>query len=342
MQRKSFLATISTLVAGAFVPRAAALSPAGEDELRIRVPPYLKAGDTIAITSPAGAITETDLQPALLQLRSWGFNVRIGSSIGKKDFSFGGTDDQRCADMQVLLDDPKVAAILCARGGYGSARIVDGLDWSKFRKHPKWVIGFSDITVLHCHIHKHCGVASIHSKMCNSFPDDWEKAEPIQRETVLSIRDALQGKRVLLSAPANGQNRPGNGEGALIGGNLRTLENLAGTPSDIETKGKILFIEDTGEYAYSIDRMLENLRRGGKLARLAGLVVGGFKIKPDDPGEEFGRTLADIIAEKTAGTRYPIAFDFPIGHQRANFALKCGLRHQLQVGGDGSSLTELS
>ncbi|RYY39681.1 MAG: LD-carboxypeptidase [Chitinophagaceae bacterium] len=342
MQRKSFLGTCATLFAGSIAARGASVFlREGEPDARLRVPPYLKPGDTVGITSPAGAITEAELQPALQQLRAWGFSVRIGSSIGKKDFSFGGTDEERCSDLQQLLDDPGIAAILCARGGYGSARIVDALAWDGFRKHPKWLIGFSDITVLHAHIQRHCGVASIHSKMCNSFPDDWDKAEPIQRETVLSIRDALQGARVLLNAPANARNRPGSGEGMLIGGNLRTLENLAGTPSDIQTKGKILFIEDTGEYAYSIDRMLENLRRGGKLASLAGLVVGGFKIRPDDPGEEFGRTLADIIAEKTAGTRYPIGFDFPIGHQRANFALKCGLRHRLAVRIDGSSLTEL-
>jgi muramoyltetrapeptide carboxypeptidase len=254
----------------------------------------------------------------------------------------GGTDAERLADLQAMLDDPSIGAILCARGGYGSVRIVDELRWDRFRKYPKWVIGFSDITVLHAHIHRQCGIASIHSKMCNSFPDNWAAAEPIQRETILSIRDALTGRPMRYTAPAHPQNKTGNAAGPLIGGNLKMLETIAGTASDINTKGKILFVEDTGEYAYSIDRAFENLRRSGKLEYLAGLIVGGFKLKPDDPGEEFGRTVADIVTEKTRGCSYPVCFDFPVGHQRANFALRCGLRHQLMVTDKGSTLSDFS
>lgn len=340
MQRKSFLASLGALVAGSFVPTSADAFAIKGEEPSVKRPPWLKPGDTIAITSPAGAISEAELKPALEQIRSWGYRVRLGSTIGKKDFSFGGSDDERCADLQQLLNDPAVAAILCARGGYGSVRIIDNLDWSGFRKHPKWVIGFSDITVLHSHIHRHTGIATIHSKMCNSFPDDWEKAEPIQRDTVLSIRDALEGKPMSYTAPASERNRPGSAEGVLVGGNLRTLENLAGTASDIDTRGKILFVEDTGEYPYSVDRAFQNLYRTGKLNGLAGLIVGGFKLKPDDPGEEFGRDLYDIVLQRVGTLPFPVAFDFPVGHQRANFALRCGLRHRLAVRADGTTLTQ--
>jgi len=330
---------LSTIIPG-FLVSAREIIHDGPDVGTLMNPPYLQAGALIGITSPAGAITETELKPALDRLQAWGFRVRIGSSINKKDFSFGGTDEERRADLQAMLDDPEIGAILCARGGYGSVRIVDALNWKQFRRHPKWVIGFSDITVLHSHIHRHCRIATLHAKMCNSFPEDWEKAEPIQRSTIESIRAALEGKPMRYTAPPHPQNQTGNCEGRLVGGNLKILEHLAGTPSDIDTRGKILFVEDTGEYAYSIDRMLENLRRSGKLDNLAGLIIGGFRIKPDDPGEEFGRTLADMVKEKTRGCRYPVCFDFPVGHQRANFALKCGLPHRLSVSAEGTTLSD--
>ncbi|HEY0354930.1 MAG TPA: LD-carboxypeptidase, partial [Flavisolibacter sp.] len=272
----------------------------------------------------------------------WGYDIRLGDSIGKKDFTFGGTDEERLNDLQNMLDDPKVKAIMCARGGYGSLRIVDKIKWGKFKAHPKWVIGFSDITVLHNHIHANCSVASIHSKMTNSFPDDWATAVPIQIETILSIQDALAGKKMHYTATPHVQNKTGVAEGVLIGGNLKTIETLAGSDSDIKTDGKILFLEDTGEYLYSIDRMFWNLKRTGKLDHLKGLVIGGFRVKPDDPGEEFGRTLQDIVLEKIKDRHYPVCFDFPVGHQRANFALKCGIKHQLAVKENEVTLTERS
>jgi len=206
---------------------------------------------------------------------------------------------------------------------------------------PKWVIGFSDVTILHSHIHRHCRVASIHSKMTNSFPEVWDKALPIQVETILSIKDALFGHKMQYAAGANAQNREGMAEGVLVGGNLKLLESMAGTPSDINTAGKILFVEDTGEYLYSIDRMFWNLKRTGKLAYLKGLIVGGFSIKPDDEGEEFGRTLQEIVLEKVQEYKYPVCFDFPVGHQRANYALKCGIKHRLTVNQEGATLSEI-
>ena len=280
------------------------------------------------------------MAPALAVIRSWGYQIKIGAAIGKKDFTRGGTDEERRADLQDLLDAPDIKAILCARGGYGVVRIVDGLSWTKFLQKPKWVIGFSDITILHSHIHRNCRVASIHSKMTNSFPEVWEQALPIQIETILSIRDALAGTNMHYAAAPHPQNRTGTAEGVLVGGNLKLLESMAGTSSDISTAGKILFVEDTGEYLYSIDRMFWNLKRTGKLKDLKGLIVGGFAIKPDDEGEEFGRTLQEIVLEKVQDYTYPVCFDFPVGHQRANFALKCGAKHQLAVKQEGVTLTE--
>lgn len=339
MNRKNFLGLSAALAAGIGLPLKPAAA-AGFDGEAFKCPPSLRAGDTIGITSPAGTMTLEEMQPAIALMESWGFQLKIGDTIGKKDFTFGGTDAERLSDLQRMLDDPSIQAIMCARGGYGAIRIVDDIDWKTFKKRPKWLIGFSDITVLHSHIHRQLGIATIHSKMTNSFPDDWSKAEPVQVDTINSIRDALTGKAMRYSAEPSAQNKPGTAEGILTGGNLKTLETLAGSASDIHTDGKILFVEDTGEYLYSIDRMFWNLKRTGKLARLKGLIVGGFKIKPDDPGDEFGKTIQEIVLEKIRDKDYPVCFDFPVGHQKANFALKCGVRHRLSVQPDAVSLNE--
>jgi len=328
------------LITGLFGSKSIAATT-GVEPVIYKKPPYLKQGDLIGITSPAGFIKVEEIQPALTVMQNWGYQVKTGDTIGKKDFTFGGTDEERLNDLQQMLDDPKIKAIMCARGGYGSLRIVDKINWTKFKARPKWLIGFSDITVLHSHIHTNCHVASIHSKMTNSFPDDWNTAEPIQIETIISIKDALEGKKMKYSAIPNVDNRTGTAQGILTGGNLKTLESLAGSASDIKTDGKILFVEDTGEYLYSIDRMFWNLKRTGKLKNLKALIVGGFKIKPDDEGEEFGRTVQEIVLEKIKDRPYPVCFDFPVGHQRANFALKCGVKHKLTINQNEVTLTEL-
>ena len=335
MNRKSFLSSI--------FPLASVLTAdqPGKPETSSLIPPYLRSGDLVGITSPAGYITIEELAPALNKLKEWGFECRIGNTIGKRDFTFGGTDEERRTDMQQLLDDRNVKAILCARGGYGMVRIVDGIDFKNFALHPKWIIGFSDITVMHSHLDRNYGVASIHSKMCNSFPDDWSKAEPVQKETIESIRKCLTGEQMTYSFAPNGKNKPGSTKGSLIGGNLKTIESLAGSKSDITTKNKLLFVEDTGEYLYSIDRMFWNLKRSGKLSQLKGLVIGGFKIKKDDEGEEFGKALEEIVLEKVSEYDYPVCFDFPVGHQKNNFALKCGIIHQLNVYVNECTLTEI-
>jgi muramoyltetrapeptide carboxypeptidase len=341
MNRKTFLASAGMITGAGLLKNNLSLANSTEDEAIFKKPLYLKSGDTVGITSPAGFITLERIQPAVQQLQNWGYKVKIGSTIGKRDFGFGGTDTERAADLQQLLDDPSIKAILCARGGYGSIRIVDSLDWTKFKAKPKWVIGFSDVTVLHNHIHRNCNTASIHSKMCNSFPEDWSKAEPVQIETINSIHDALSGKRMQYSISPSPENKLGSAEGVLIGGNLKTIETLAGSTSDIATAGKILFVEDTGEYLYSVDRMFWNLKRTGKLKALKGLIIGGFDLKPDDEGEEFGRTLEDIVLDKVKEYKYPICFNFPVGHQRANYALKCGVKHRLKVEANAVSLEEV-
>lgn len=338
MNRKKFLSALTGL--GAILPvtgnddRSAAGPPAV-------IPPYLPAGATIGITSPAGHITAEGIAPAIAQMISWGYKVKMGNAIGKKYFGFGGSDAERTADLQRMLDDPGISAIMCARGGYGMVRIIDKLDFSRFVRAPKWLIGFSDITVLHAHLSRNFGVATIHSKMCNSFPDVWERADAVQRATILSIRDSLNGTPLAYSFAPVSYNRPGSAEGTLVGGNLKTLESLSGTDSDLYTNGKILFLEDAGEYLYSIDRMFWNLKRTGKLLGLKALIVGGFRVKPDDPGEEFGIALEDIILGKVRDYQYPVCFGFPVGHQKENFALKCGVRHRLYVGNDQCRLEEI-
>ncbi|MFT3676770.1 MAG: LD-carboxypeptidase [Chitinophagaceae bacterium] len=335
MDRKDFL-----LGAGGLLTLTSWGEAEGEETGMLVRPPYLKPGDCIGITSPAGFMTQPELEPAIQLIKSWGYTVKTGNTIGRRDNTFGGTDAERAADFQQMLDDRHIKAILCARGGYGSVRIVDRLKWDQFKLHPKWIIGFSDITVLHAHLNRQLQVASLHSKMCNSFPDNWSQADTVQAATILSIRNALRGDVMSYDAPANLRNRVGVATGPLVGGNLKCLESIAGSRSELNTAGKILFVEDTGEYLYSIDRMFWNLQRSGKLDKLAGLIIGGFRVKADDPGEEFGRTLEDIVLDRVKPFKYPVCFDFPVGHQKNNFALKCGFRHRLTVNAGGTTLIQ--
>lgn len=343
MNRKHFLGSAFTLLAASTVSGKSALesiSTLNEEISYCQMPPYLKEGDTIGITSPAGSISLEDIQPAIQKLQSWGYKIKIGNTIGKKDFTFGGTDNERINDFQEMLDDEMVKAIFCARGGYGVVRIIDKLDFKKFKTHPKWIIGFSDVTVLHNHINSNLRIATLHSKMCNSFPKDWSAADATQLLSLESIDTALKGKSFKYSASANKNNKPGSANCELVGGNLRVIETLTGTKSDLITNNKILFLEDTEEYLYNIDRMFWNLKRTGKLNHLKGLIIGGFKIKPDDPGEEFGLSLEQIVLEKVKEFNYPVCFDFPVGHQFYNIAIKCGMIHRLDVRPDVVSLIE--
>jgi muramoyltetrapeptide carboxypeptidase len=339
MKRKKFLAGIlpgALALTSPYALQAAALP------ILPKIPAYLRKGDRIGITSPAGYVMLSEIEPAIQKLTAWGFEVVVGESIGKRDGTFGGTDEERLADLQQQLNDSSIKAILCARGGYGVVRIIDRLQWSKFVAQPKWLIGFSDITVLHAHINSVLNIATLHAKMATGFPASWDAAEPIQKETIESIIKCIGGERNNYRAPANENNQYGTAEGVLVGGNLKIIETLAGTNSSLATAGKILFVEDVGEQLYNIDRMFWNLLRCGKLKLLKGLIVGGFRIKAtDDPAEEFGKTLQEIVLEKVKGLGYPVCFDFPVGHQKNNFALKCGVKHRLLVNQMGSQLQEL-
>jgi muramoyltetrapeptide carboxypeptidase len=342
MQRKSFIKYLSGATGQLFINASQKGFGLPDDNCIIKIPPYLQKGDVIGITCPAGFITMEDVMPAAIKLQEWGFAVNMGSTVGKKDFTFGGTDEERLNDFQQMLDNNEVKAILCARGGYGAVRIIDKIDFTKFNTNPKWIIGFSDITVIHSHLNKNFEVASVHSKMCNSFPADWSKAEQIQIDTVESIKKSLTGEVMQYAAAPNEKNKTGIAKGILVGGNLKMLETLAGSKSDINTNGKILFVEDTGEYLYSIDRMFWNLKRTGKLDKLKGLIIGGFKIKAAETQEdEFGKSLYEIVLEKVKEYNYPVCFDFPVGHQKNNFALKCGVKHELAVSITETTLKEV-
>jgi muramoyltetrapeptide carboxypeptidase len=341
VNRKYFISSLAG-VAAVFTGLTTAAGPLNDKaKPKVIIPPYLKEGDIIGICSPAGHITLDEITPAVMLLKSWGFNVHIGSSIGKKDFTFGGTEQERLNDLQQMLDDTSIKAIMCARGGYGLVRIIEQLQFNKYIARPKWISGFSDVTVLHNHLNSNFNIATLHSKMCNSFPDNWSVAEPIQVSTILSIRQALTGQDFKYTAEASEFNQYGRGEGRLTGGNLSIIASLSATEYDIDTRGKILFLEDTGEYLYHLDRMMWNLKLSGKLAHLAGLVIGGFKVKPDSPGEEFGRSIHEIVLEKVSAYGYPVCFNFPVGHQRDNFALKCGVPHILEVNTQGAVLRSL-
>lgn len=344
MNRKLFLASILPASAAFYAFKADAKLPILKPQPanQHKTPANLVSGDVIGITCPAGYITLDEITPAMQQFDSWGFSVAVGKTVGMRNFTFGGTDEERRSDFQQMLDDPSIKAIMCARGGYGIIRIIDQLDFTVFKKAPKWLIGFSDITILHCHLNTNYRIASIHSKMCNSFPTDWSTAEPVQVATIKSIEKALKGEAMSYTASYQINNRQGEAKGELVGGNLRCIETLTGSPSEIETAGKILFLEDTGEYLYSIDRMFYNLKRSGKLAKLKGLIIGGFRIKNDDVGDEFGKTLEQIVLEKVIEYNYPVCFDFPVGHQKANYALKCGVKHHLKVTDQDSVLIEIA
>jgi muramoyltetrapeptide carboxypeptidase len=343
MKRKRFLGSLlgSPLLAGATLQAGYGSKTGDLNEIPWRIPPYLKSGDTIGITCPAGFMTLAEIQPAAEILKSWGFNLRIGKTVGERNFIFGGSDSERLSDLQQMLDDPSVQAIMCARGGYGCVRIIDQVDFRKFVEKPKWIIGFSDITVIHAQLNHNYHIASIHSKMCNSFPDHPGQMEKGQWESILSIQSALTGGPIDYPVVYDPANRAGTSQGILAGGNLKTIESLAGSASDLQTGGMILFLEDVGEYLYSIDRMFYNLKRTGKLENLHGLLIGAFRVKPDDPGDEFGRSVYNIVLEQVAAYKYPVCFNFPVGHVKANYALKCGVEHELKISNDSVVFREI-
>lgn len=300
-----------------------------------KLPPYLKRGDTIGIIAPAGYMPFEKMQTCIDILNDWGYHVKMGDTVySHSETYFSGTDAQRLSDVQQMLDDPEVKAILCARGGYGVSRIIDQLSFRKFRKHPKWLIGFSDITIFHSHIHANYKIPTLHAPMAAAFNDN-EYNNPY----VQSLKAALAGELANYECAAHDFNQSGEAKGVLIGGNLALLAHLIGTPSDIKTKNKILFLEDVGEYLYNIDRMFLQLKRSGKLEKLAGLIIGGFTDNKDTD-RPFGKTVYEIIQEHVKAYKYPICFGFPVSHEKENYALKIGVEYTLTVATSGVQLTE--
>ena len=300
-----------------------------------KIPPYLKKGDTIGIIAPAGFMPLDRMENCIDTLNDWGYHVNTGiTTQSNSQTYFSGSDAERLEDLQKMLDDSNIKAVFCARGGYGISRIIDKLNFSKFRKHPKWVIGYSDITVLHSHIYSNYKIASLHAPMAAAFNDG-----EFNNQFILSLKDALEGKKAEYECLPQDFNHPGKCSGELVGGNLSLLVHLSGTESDITTKNKILFLEDVSEYLYNIDRMFLQLKRSGKLKKLAGLVIGGFTDSKDTE-RPFGQNAYEIIADVAKDYSYPVCFGFPVSHQKENYALKIGVKYQLRVEENRVSLKE--
>ena len=296
-------------------------------------PPFLRPGDTVGVVAPASRFVYDDLVPGLDLLRdTWQLNVREGRSLTAADGPFAGSVDVRLNDLQTLFDDPSVRAVFAARGGYGSYQLVDALNFTGFQKHPKWFVGFSDITLLHCQIEK-TGVQSLHAVMPRQF------AKPEAAESVESLRRWLFGEVFdHYSAPAHRLNRPGRAQGTLVGGNLTMLLHTLATPSEPDWRGKILFIEDIDETFFSIDRMLTQLRRAGPLNQLAGLIVGQFSELQENMSLPYGQPIEAVIAQHLHGLSIPVCFDFPVGHTARNLAMPIGRGAELVVGTGGTRL----
>ena len=294
---------------------------------------FLKEGALIGITCPSGYVAAERISGAIELLNNWGFRVLPGSTIGTEYNYFSGTDSERLADLQAMLDNPEVEAVLMGRGGYGMSRIIDQLDFRAFKKFPKLICGFSDITLLLQHVQANFNVPCLHSPMCGHFnPEAGGNAD------ILSFLAAIKGKSQTYNLPVSKYNRAGIATAELTGGNLSLLVHVTGSASEVNYEGKILFIEDIGEHLYQVDRMLMHLKRAGKLARLKGLIVGGFT-DMQDTTRPFGQTIEEIILDKVAAYNFPVCFNFPAGHQDVNYTLTMGLPHQLIVDENGGLLT---
>ena len=295
------------------------------------IPPKLNKGDTIAIISTARKITYEELNPAIKVLESWGFKVVLGSNLFEVDNQFSGTIQQRTADLKSMIDDNSIKAILCARGGYGTVQIIDNVDFSNLKNNPKWIIGYSDVTVLHSHLNT-LGIASLHATMPINF-------ETNTNESLDSLKNSLFGNEKSIECKAHPFNRFGKIEAEIVGGNLSILYSLLGSDSDIDLDGKILFIEDLDEYLYHIDRMMINLKRNGNFAKLKGLIVGGMSAMNDN-AIPFGKTAEAIILEHTKEYDFPVCFGFPAGHQDDNRGIQLGIKSMLEINENGVSLLQ--
>ncbi|MCP9769105.1 LD-carboxypeptidase [Lacihabitans sp. LS3-19] len=294
-------------------------------------PPYLKKGDKVAITAPASRLEKKSIEIGVEILTNWGLQVVVGKTVGAKYFDFSDTVENRTVEMQKFLDDDSVKLILSARGGYGCSKIIDNLDFGKFKSNPKWICGFSDLTSILLQINK-LGFQALHGVMA--------KTMVLHHESNESLRKLLFGEKLEYTFDASEKNRIGVGKGEAIGGNLSLLAHSIGSRSDVSYDGKILFLEDISEYYYNLDRMMVQLKRAGKLANLAGIVCGDFSDCREND-EPFGKKIEEIILEHTEGTFYPIAFDFGFGHENKNLAIRMGEELRLEVKKEGVLLNSI-
>jgi muramoyltetrapeptide carboxypeptidase len=296
----------------------------------VKIPPYLTKGDTVGIVATARKVELKSLQPAIDLLKGWGLHVVVGKTIGLDNNQLAGQDWQRATDLQQMMDNPSIKAIWSAKGGYGTVRVVDRLDFTKFKQKPKWMIGFSDTTVLHSHINT-LDIATLHGIVCISVAN----ATP---QAIESFRKALFGEKLEYNIPAHSFNKQGKAAGELVGGNLSVLYSIVGSRSEIDTKGKIIFIEDLDEYLYHIDRMMMNLERNGYFKEVKGIIIGGMT-KMRDNDIPWGHDALEIIKDITSKYNIPVCYNFPAGHIQDNRALPLGKTVTMEVTATGTKLS---
>lgn len=293
-------------------------------------PEYLQKGDTVGIVATARKIDQSALQPAIALLKSWGLNVVIGKSIGLEQNQLAGPDWKRATDLQEMLDNPSIKAVWAAKGGYGTVRVIDRLNFEKFKQKPKWIVGFSDVTVLHSHLNN-MGYETIHGIMAISVGG----ATP---EAIESLRKALFGEKISYSISSHAFNREGEASGELVGGNLSVLFSIMGSPSELDLTGKILYIEDLDEYLYHIDRMMMNLKRNQYFKNIKALIVGGMT-SMNDNDVPWGKNAEEIVQEIVKDYKFPVIYQFPAGHIKDNRALTLGRNITVRVTGNQSTVT---
>ncbi|MFC2107188.1 LD-carboxypeptidase [Bacteroidota bacterium] len=299
----------------------------------MKKPDYLKKGETVGIISTARKVDKDYIDLAVDVFSGWGLKVKLGENLFNEDNQFAGSDAERAFDLQKMLDDKEVKAIVCAKGGYGTVRIIDQIDFTTFLENPKWILGFSDMTVLHSHIHSNFGIETMHGPIPSTFAG-------LTEEALLSVKNALFGKELSYTIASDNLNTDGTSKGILVGGNLSILYSLLGSISDIDTDGKILFLEDLDEYLYHVDRMMMALKRAGKLSNLAGLIVGGMT-DMNDNSTKFGKNAYEIIIDAVGEYKYPVIFSFPAGHFSDNRVLILGRECEMIVSNDVSQLYQI-